>query len=84
MRLKAPMPMASRELGVGDAPGAGGPEAEDLEEAEEGGFVPAVNEGGGGEDEVVRADGDSVGEGAAEGVGAEEDVGISEEEVVGG
>ena len=34
-------------FGVGDAPGAGGPEAEELEEAEEGGLVPALDGGGG-------------------------------------
>ena len=34
-------------FGVGDAPGARAPEAEDLKEAEDGGFVPALDEGGG-------------------------------------
>ena len=69
---------------VGDAPGTGAPEGEYLKEPEDGGFVPAVDEGGGDGDEVVGAGGDRVAEGAADGVGAEEDVGVGEEEVVGG
>ncbi len=70
-------------LGVGDAPGAGRPEAEDLEETEDGGFVPAMDEGGGDGDEVVGVGGDGVGEGETDGGGVEEDVGVGEEEVVG-
>ena len=69
---------------VGDAPGAGSPEAEDLEEAEDGGFVPAFDDGGGDGDEVVGVGGYCVGEGEADGGGVEEDVGVGEEEVVGG
>lgn len=71
-------------FGVGDAPGTGGPEAEYLEEAEDGGFVPAMNDGGGDGDEVVGVGGYGVGEGDADGGGVEENVGVGEEQVVGG
>ena len=71
-------------FGIGDAPGTRGPEADDLEEAEDGGFVPALDDGGGDGDEVVGVGGYGVGESEADGVGVEEDVGVGEEEVVGG
>ncbi len=71
-------------IGVSNAPGAGGPEAHDLEKGDDGGLVPAADDGGWGEDEVVGAGADGVGEGAAEGVRAEEDVGVGEEEEVRG
>jgi len=69
---------------VGDAPWAGGPEAEELKETKNGGFVPTLDEGGGDQDEMVGMGGDGVGEGEPEGGGVEEDVGVGEEEVVGG
>ena len=71
-------------LRVGDLPGARGPEAKNLEEGEEGGLVPAADDGGGDEDEVVGAGGDGVSEREPEGGGVEEDVGVGEEEVIGG
>ncbi len=40
-------------VGVGDAPGAGGPEGEDGEEAEEHGFAAGLDDGCGEGDEVV-------------------------------
>src|ERR1700750_2656666 len=39
-------------FGVGDAPGTGSPEAEGLKEAEDGGLVPPLDNGGGNGDEV--------------------------------
>ena len=75
--------MASRVSGSATRQGPGSPEAHDLEEAEKGGLVPAADDGGRTEDEMVSLRGDGVGEGAAEGVGAEEDVRVGEEEEVG-
>ena len=70
-------------FGVGDAPGAGCPEAEDLKEAEDGGFIPALDEHGGKGDEMVGTGSDGAGEGEADGCGVEDDVGVGEEQIVG-
>ena len=70
-------------IGVGDAPGPGDPDPEDLEEAQDGGLVPAFNDGGGNSDEVVGMGGYRMGKSEADCSGVEEHIGIGEKEVVG-
>ena len=64
-------------FGVGGSPGAGGPEAHDLEVAKEHSFAGGFDEGGREGDEVVGLGCYSVGQGSADDFAVEDDVGVS-------